>query len=125
MATEVQFGRVNVSLPCMVPVVPGTPTTDAPIEERTETCNLNAWWTMGSAFICDYHLRELLDSLDGALGTYDEIVNDLTVQGWPGPTPPNAMERRPWGEQFRYDQEPKLLPVVHPVRKAGSEGRGA
>lgn len=105
-ADELTIMRVPISLPCMVPVLPGTCDTGAPIEQRTETCNVDAWWMLGRAMICTLHLRELLGS-----GRVDELVER---GGW------RLSEREllAWAAMHRYPQDPALLPEWHPVRKA-------
>lgn len=103
---EIMFARVGLSLPCMVPVLPGTPDTDPPIEERTETCNVDAWWIMGRASTCHYHLVQLFGDERVA-----EMVEDL---GWPGEIP-NKTERQPWEQQRRYEQNRAVLPEWHPL----------
>lgn len=107
--------RVPISLPCTVPVVPGTPDAGAPIGERTETCNVNAWWVIGRAPICHRHLNE------GADGAADELAAEMRADG---ADVPNATERTPWAEQHRYEQNPALLFEGHPVRVAWEAARG-
>lgn len=109
--SDFDIARVSLSLPCMVPVLPGTPKTDAPIEQRTETCNLDAWWVMGIAFICDVHLREFLGEED-----FDRIRDGCEGDGW---DMARSRERDaiPWADQHRYEQKPELLPEGHPVRR--------
>lgn len=117
MSERLQYGRVGLSLPCMLPVVPGTPRTDAPIEERTETCNVDAWWTLGAAFVCDLHFREALAILEE---DYDALVArcraDMAEDFGQAPEIPNATERKPWAEMHRYPQRPDVLPDGHPVK---------
>ena len=106
--------RVNLSLPCSVPVLPGTPDGTAPIEERTETCNVDAWFVIGRAPICDLHLKFLLGDED-----VDEMVRSLEeADGWP---PPPAYGE-PWEGRHRYEQKPSALPSEHPVRLAHEGG---
>lgn len=93
----------------MVPVVPGTPDTDVPVEQRTETCNVDAWWIMGRAPICHRHLGH-----PDAMGPEfrEALIEELELQGHV----PNESEARPWVEQHRYPQTPWLLFEGHPVR---------
>lgn len=117
MSETIQFARVGLSLPCMVPVVPGTPRTDAPSEERTETCNVDAWWFVGAAAVCDLHFRELcgIAKID-----YESVVADLRTdlmkELGARPDIPNATERKPWTDMHRYPQKPELLPKGHPCK---------
>lgn len=96
-----QIGRVGLSVPCEVPVVPGTPEVDAPLELRTETCSVNAWWWVGAIPTCDYHLRIALELMGD---DYDEVVKDLRAKGYPEVEIPNETERKPWSKQYRYPQ---------------------
>jgi hypothetical protein len=85
--------RIPISLPCQVPVVPGTPDIDAPIEDRTERCAVDAWWMVGKATICTHHLR----------ATFGEA----TLQELCGQDPAvtlNPRELVPWQEMYRYQQ---------------------
>jgi hypothetical protein len=102
--------RVSLSLPCTVPVVPGTPDADAPIEERTETCNVDAWWIIGIAHICHRHLREVV-----GIESMGELIAQLITDDWLA-TVPSEQERLPWSEQHRYEQRPDLLWEGHPHR---------
>lgn len=99
MAREVQFVRLPISLPCPVPVIPGTPdvldSDGQPIDiaERTETCNVDAWWAMGAQVSCDVHMRIAC----GLIGVdYEDL---LAESGGPFPS-----ERKPWVERKRYPQ---------------------
>jgi hypothetical protein len=93
------FSRLPISLPCPVPVLPGTPQTmrdgDAiPIEERSEACAVDAFWMLGGQVLCDVHAQEACgllgidyaDLLDEAGGEFDT-------------------EAKPWAERFRYPQD--------------------
>lgn len=83
--------RVPISLPCNVPVVPGTPDTSAPIEQRTERCAVDGWWNVGRAFVCDHHLAEMF------IGT--EILEEVRA-AYPG-----LPEPLPWETMHRYSQD--------------------
>lgn len=98
-AMKVQFQRVPISLPCPVPVLPGTPdTVDAdgepiPIERRTEACAVDAFWLIGAQLCCDVHARQACELLGI---DYDEL---LAEAGGPFRT-----EEKPWHERHRYPQ---------------------
>jgi hypothetical protein len=101
----VPYMRVPISLPCEVPVLPGTGDTHAPIEERTELCSTDAWWMFGRAMICSYHLRETFGTEE-----FDALCDEI-----PGGI--NPSEYRPWTELYRYTDH------IHDVprwRKAAS-----
>lgn len=95
---EIQFLRLPLSLPCPVPVLPGTSTTmrdgdPIPLDERTEACHVDAFWLIGAQVTCDVHLREAC----GLMGIdYDEL--DAESGG------PYATEDSPWEERHRYPQ---------------------
>jgi len=98
--------RVGLSLPCMVPVRPGTPDATGQVgTERTETCRVDAWWVVGRAMMCSHHLREVLGG-----ERFDEIVSGLE-SGHVVTLHPR--ETLPWGEQHRYG--PGHLPEWHPL----------
>lgn len=86
-APGVPILRVPISLPCQVPVLPGTARTDAPIDERTECCATDAFWMIGRAMICDLHLREILGA------EYEDTCGDVEL---------NRSEQGPWEERHRY-----------------------
>lgn len=100
MTDRVQFMRLPISLPCPVPVVPGTPDVlrddgePIPMAERTEACAVDAFWMIGAQVCCDVHLRDCctLLGLD-----YDGLLEEA---GGPAST-----ENKPWAERHRYDQE--------------------
>lgn len=95
----IPIARVNLSLPCKVPVVPGTDDETAPIEERTELCATDAWWFIGAAPICDRHLRRLLVVLGD---DYDDICREVGATA-------SEKELLPWNESYRYSQESARL----------------
>lgn len=96
---QVNFARLPISLPCPVPVVPGTPDTmrdgePIPLEERTEKCAVDAFWMIGGQVTCDIHLREAC----GLLGIdYDELVEEAGGAF--------SIESKSWHERHRYRQE--------------------
>lgn len=47
--------------PCCIPVLPGTTEVNAPIEERTELCGIDANWIVGMAPTCDVHMKQVAD----------------------------------------------------------------
>lgn len=95
---ELTFARLPVSLPCPVPVLPGTPVTmrdgePVPIGERTECCAVDAWWMIGLQVACDVHLREACEMLDVDFEGLVEEAGGL-----------NETEQQPWGDRYRYPQ---------------------
>lgn len=90
---RLDIGRVGLSLPCCVPVLPGTPDVDAPLEQRTEKCHVDAWWIIGAAPTCDVHLREVAKVADF---DFEELVEEAGGL--------NETEEKPWSERHRYPQ---------------------
>jgi hypothetical protein len=96
---EVSFMRLPISLPCPVPVVPGTPDTirdgePIPLQERTERCAVDAFWMIGGQVMCDVHLRVAC----ALLGVdYDELLAEAGGEF--------RVEGKPWHERHRYAQE--------------------
>lgn len=95
---SITFTRLPISLPCRMPVVPGTPDTlrdgdPIPLKERTEACAVDAFWMIGAIPTCDVHARQVCDVLDL---DYEEIREESG----------GAMtgEDKPWGERNRYSQ---------------------
>lgn len=97
--------RLGVSLPCHVPVLPGTPDTDAPDEAKTEACAVDAWWNIGGAYpICDLHLRVAFQVLEpDNPDAYAQTVAQMSAQGF-GQIP-NDHEAAAWATQHRYPHE--------------------
>lgn len=114
--SEVSISRVNLSLPCTVPVLPGTPITEAAISKRTETCSIDAFWVVGIAPICDLHLA-------AAFGEefYTQALIELEEDGFE-----LGRERGrhsvPWELRYRYPQDHATLPDSHPLKEAGPDG---
>lgn len=95
MSDDIPIMRVPISLPCQVRVVPGTPDAEAPIEERTEFCAVDAWWLIGRASMCTFHLRGAFPEL--ATSLLDELAAEGRHLG------PNELGS--WEAMHRYDQE--------------------
>lgn len=96
---EVQFTRLSISLPCPVPVLPGTPETmregePVSLDERTEACAVDAFWMIGGQLTCDVHLRQACELLDIDYASLEEESGG-----------PYTTEEKPWAERRRYDQE--------------------
>lgn len=88
--------RVPLSLPCQVPVLPGTGDVTAPIEERTERCATDAWWLFGRAMVCTEHLRVLLGDHD-----FNEFIAGMAAEGYGELSPSELL---PWEQRHRYEQ---------------------
>ena len=94
--------RSNVSLPCEIRVLPGTPIADAPVAQRTERCSIAAYWFIGRLPTCDIHLRAVCQYVGW---NYTEIVQGVLQSNPELPREiPNAEERKPWEQQYRYPQ---------------------
>lgn len=100
---QVAILRVPVSLPCPVPVLPGTPDTmrdgePIPLEERTERCAVDAFWMVGAQVLCDVHLAVFCEvaGID-----FDDLVEE-------GGGRTERMDR-PWHERHRYAQDDPAL----------------
>lgn len=92
---DIPIMRVPISLPCTVPVLPGTPTAEAPAALRTERCAVDAWWVIGRAPICTLHLFQVIG---------EEKVRGLFPEFTPCPT-----ELLTWGEMHRYGQSEAVM----------------
>ena len=110
---QIPIMRAPISLPCEVPVLPGSPDTDAPGNQRTETCSTDAWWMVGKAPICHQHLVGVMGAEEVA-----SIVDELGVAA------PNDSELLPWAERHRYEQNPARLTEGHPHRVAWEAAQG-
>ena len=109
---DIAISRVGLSLPCTVPVVPGTDNAEAPLEERTECCSVDAWWVVGIAFVCHHHLLQLFGQ-----EAVDDFIAELKERSpWNEAEIPNARETKPWAEMHRYEQQPHLLYDGHPLK---------
>jgi hypothetical protein len=99
MAVPINFVRVGLSLPCEVPVLPGSPDVDAPPDQRTEKCHVDAWWITGLVPTCDVHLRVVckVAEID-----FDDLVKEAGGL--------NETEQKPWAERYRYPQTEPPLP---------------
>ena len=104
---KVTIVRVSLSLPCKIPVLPGTGRTDAPIKKRTEYCATDAWWFTGKIPVCDQHIREVC-KLCG--WSYNDLVNEIIRGGEETfgkgnfATIPNGTESKPWTDRHRYPE---------------------
>ncbi len=100
---EVSIHRVSISLPCRIPVMPGTSKTDAPLEDRIEYCATDAWWFVGAIPTCDEHLRVVLRMMGD---DYDAFLRDFIEEHpmYEGRIP-NETERLPWNERHRYETD--------------------
>jgi hypothetical protein len=105
---QVSIMRVGLSLPCPVPVLPGTPDTmDAdgeaiPLEQRTEKCGVDGWWFIGGQPCCDIHLKQACELL--AIDWQGVIDEGTDGRGL------NETEQKPWGERHRYPQDQIVTP---------------
>lgn len=94
--TRIVFTPVPITglLGCCVPVIPGTQDTDAPLEQRTELCAIDANWVVGSVPTCDIHVRQ---------------VCEMTGIDWPGVVSESGRDlahaNRPAGERECHTQE--------------------
>jgi len=97
------ISRVSLSLPCKIPVLPGTPDTDAPLDVRTERCAVDAFWFVGSVPTCDVHLKVMLKIMGDDFETFveDFLKEHPQYRGHI----PNAWEKKPWYERHRYAED--------------------
>lgn len=79
---------------CCVPVVPGTEDIDAPMEERTERCAVDAHWIVGAAPCCDIHAKVMCEV---AGWDWDEFWQEA------GRTAESVAV--PWADRERHSQE--------------------
>lgn len=90
---------------CGIPVLPGTPDADAPLEQRTELCAVDANWLVGMVPTCDTHVRE---------------VCGLAEIDWPGLVAEAGRELahadRPWADRQRHSQEDARKHLAHFTR---------
>ena len=102
MTDQVQITRLPLSLPCPVPILPGSDgETDrdgepAPLEERTEACAVDAYWMLGGQITCDLHLRKACEHLGI---DFDGLVEESGAEG----------TDRPWSERPRYEKDSAKL----------------
>lgn len=95
MSTGITFTPLPITgmIGCGVPVLPGTPDVDAPLEERTELCAVDANWLIGAVPTCDSHAR---------------VVCELTEIDWSGVVAEAGREmesaERPWADRERHSQ---------------------
>jgi len=99
--TEIQFTPLPITgtIGCGVPVLPGTPEADAPLEDRTELCAMDANWLIGAVPTCDYHAH---------------LVCETVEIDWPGVLAEAGREhRRPWHHAERHSQEDARRHLEH------------
>lgn len=93
--TSITFTRIPLTgtIGCGVPVLPGTSEIDAPLEDRTELCAVDANWLIGAIPTCDHHAR---------------VVCEMTEIDWPGVVAEAGREmesaERPWADRQRHSQ---------------------
>jgi hypothetical protein len=97
--TQVEIMVLPISLPCPVPVLPGTGETmrddeAIPLEERTECCAVDAFWFMGQMPVCDLHLLTALELLR---------IDPEAVEKDTG----RKFDHRPWEDRHRYEDSVK------------------
>jgi hypothetical protein len=92
--TEVVFVAlpITMTVACSVPVLPGTPDTEAPLHKRTELCASDASWLIGLCPACDRHAQEFCEA---AGISWDGLV----AEAWHP-----ARRPREWGEPKRWTQ---------------------
>jgi len=100
---KIAITRVSLSIPCRIPVLPGTFETDAPLETRTEFCAVDAFWFVGLASTCDVHLRIVMKLMGDDFEVFleDFLKENPDYRGHI----PNAWESKPWYERHRYEQD--------------------
>lgn len=107
MADQITFTRVPIlgMIGCGVPVIPGTPTIDVSIEQRTELCAVDVDWIVGLMPTCDHHVKTIcqMAEIDWP-DLVAEAGRDL------------ADAERPWGERLRHSQEVARDGVAHFIR---------
>ncbi len=105
----IQFMRVPITglIGCAVPVLPGTHDHDAPLEDRTELCAIDADWLIGAVPTCDLHAR---------------YVCELTDIDWPGVVAEAGRDleqaNRPVSERQRHDQDDARQHQAHFAQRA-------
>lgn len=94
-ATEIVFTPFPIIglCGCCVPVVPGTCDTDAPMDERTELCAIDANWLTGMVPTCDLHVRVVCEQCEI---DWPELVAETGRD--------QADADRPRGERERHSQ---------------------
>jgi hypothetical protein len=78
--TMISFTPVPITgmIGCGIPVLPGTSDWDAPLEDRTELCAIDANWIVGAVPTCDLHVRLICEMVDiDWPGVVDEAGRDL------------------------------------------------
>lgn len=85
---------ITGTIGCCVPVVPGTPDIDAPMERRTEMCAVDANWIVGACPTCDIHAKVMCEA---AGWDWPELWQEA------GRTPESVVA--PWATRQRHSQE--------------------
>jgi hypothetical protein len=110
--TEIVFTLVSITgmIGCGVPVIPGTSDCEAPLDQRTELCAVDANWIAGMVPTCDVHVRVLCEMVDiDWPGLVAESGRDLTVA------------ERPWAERERHSQEDARKHLAHFTRSGADD----
>lgn len=101
---QISFMRVPITgtIGCAVPVLPGTPEAEAPLEFRTEMCAADADWIIGLVPTCDYHAR---------------LVCVRAEIDWPGVVAEAERDlesaERPWSARQKHSQEDARASAAH------------
>lgn len=111
MTVEVQITPIPIQglIGCCVPVLPGTPDVDAPLEDRTERCAVDAHWVFGAIPTCDIHAKVVCESVEWDWdGVWQEAGRDP------------ASVAVPWEARQRHSQEDTEKTREHFVVNAGA-----
>lgn len=104
MNVKVEFTPVPITgmIGCCVPVLPGTPDAEAPLEDRTELCAVDVNWIVGMVPICDHHVQ---------------MICEMTEIDWPDLVAEAGRDldhaNRPWGDRQRHSQEDAREHLAH------------
>jgi hypothetical protein len=99
--TEISFMPIPITgtIGCAVPVLPGSADVDAPLEDRTELCAMDANWLVGAVPTCDHHARVVCETVD---------------IDWPGVLAEAGRETaRPWRAGERHPQDAARRHLAH------------
>lgn len=106
--TPISFMPIPITgtIGCGVPVLPGTPDVEAPLDERTELCAMDANWLVGAVPTCDHHVRTVCEAVD---------------IDWPGVLAEAGRDSaRPWSEDDRHSQGNARSHLAHFVAVRGA-----